>query len=129
MKKVLMTLSIVLLFLGLGLLNAQEKEAKGLRVRDAKLGKDVQNKQIVDTTTTFALNEKAYLWLRLVGGPSDSITVTWKTGDQSFPAKLNVGASPWRTWSYKTLSVAGNWTVTVTDAGGKTLKEISFTVK
>jgi hypothetical protein len=129
MNKGLVCSTIVLLLVGLTLLPAQEKQTKGLKVTEAKLGKDVQNKKIVDTTSTFALNEKAYLWLKLTGGPADSITVTWKTGDQSYPTKLNVGGSFWRTWSYKTLSAAGAWTVTVTDAGGTVLKEMNFEVK
>lgn len=128
MKKYLVPLTIVLLILTQGLLFSQEKEAKGLKVREAKLGKDVQNKKLVDTTSTFALNEKAYLWMRLIGGPADSITVTWKTGDQTYDSKLNVGGSPWRTWSYKTLATPGDWTVSVKDAAGNVLKDMSFKV-
>lgn len=99
-----------------------------LAVAEAKLGKGVQDREIVDETTTFALNERVYLWLRVTGGPSDSITVTWKTGDQRYSSKLNIGGSSWRTWSYKTASSAGDWTVTVTDAEGNVLKEMAFTV-
>lgn len=99
MKKVLVSLTLVIFFLAPALLFAQEKEAKALKVAAAELGKDVQNKKIVDTTTTFNVNEKAYLWMRLTGGSADSITVTWKMGDQSYPSKLFVGGSPWRTWS------------------------------
>ncbi len=129
MNKGVVLATIVLLFVGQAMLPAQEKESKGLKVAEAKLGKDVQNKKLVDTTTTFALNEKAYLWLKILGGPADSITVTWKSGTESYPTKLNVGGSFWRTWSYKTLSVAGEWTVTVEDAQGNVLKELKFDVK
>jgi hypothetical protein len=128
MKKHLVFLTLVLFFLIPAFVYGQEKEAKALKVTEAKLGKDVQDKKIVDTTSTFTVNEKAYLWMRIKGGPADSITVTWKTGDQSFPAKLNVGAASWRTWSYKTLYTAGDWTVSVTDAAGNTLKELNFKV-
>ncbi len=129
MNKGIALSAIVLLFLGQVLLPAQEKQAKNLKVTEAKLGKDVQNKRIVDTTTTFALNEKAYLWLKILGGPADSITVTWKNGDQSYPSKLNIGGNFWRTWSYKTLAAPGDWTVTVTDAEGNVLKEMKFVVQ
>jgi hypothetical protein len=129
MKQVLASLTLVVLFLAPAFLVAQEKEAKTLKVAAAELGKDVQNKMIVDTTTTFNVNEKAYLWMRLTGGPADSITVTWKTGDQTYPSKLNVGGSPWRTWSYKTLYTAGDWSVSVTDAEGNVLKELNFKVE
>ncbi len=129
MKKHLVSLTIVLLFVAPTLLLAQEKESKGLSVKQAVLGKGIENKKLVDTTNTFNLNDKAYLWMRIVGGPADSITVTWKSGDQTYPSKLNVGGSPWRTWSYKTLYTAGDWTVTVSDAAGTTLKEMSFKVE
>ncbi|HTP13056.1 MAG TPA: DUF2914 domain-containing protein [Bacteroidota bacterium] len=128
MNKTLALATTILLFAGTAVLPAQEKSAKGLKVTEAKLGKDVQNKKIVDTTSTFALDEKAYLWMRLTGGPADSITVTWKTGSQTYPSRLNVGGTPWRTWSYKTLADTGAWTVTVTDAEGNVLKEMNFEV-
>ena len=129
MNKQIVRSAIILLFLSQILLPAQEKKTVSPKVTEAKLGKDVQNKRIVDTTTTFSLNDKAYLWLKILGGPADSITVTWKNGDQSYPSKLNVGGNFWRTWSYKTLAAPGAWTVTVTDAGGTVLKEMKFEVQ
>ncbi|HEX9614114.1 MAG TPA: DUF2914 domain-containing protein [Bacteroidota bacterium] len=123
------TILAILLVAALPVL-AQEgqTEMKKLEVGEAKLGKNVQDRQIVDETTTFEVNEKAYLWMRIVGGSADSVTVTWKTTDQSYEVKLNVGGSPWRTWANKTLYTAGDWTVTVTDDEGNVLKEMSFTV-
>lgn len=108
---------------------AQDQTAGGLQVAEAKLGKGVQDRQITEEATTFAVNEKGYLWLRLTGGPSDPIKVTWKTGDSTDTVELRVGGSPWRTWSSKTLWKAGDWTVTVTAPTGEVLKEVSFTVQ
>ena len=109
---------------------AQEQETMStLTVAEAKLGKGVQDREIVDETTTFALNDRVYLWLKVTGGPADSITVTWKTGDQTYSSKLNIVGSSWRTWSYKTAYTAGDWTVTVTDADGNVLKEMAFKVE
>ena len=102
--------------------------AQGLQVGDAKLGKGVQNRQIVDETATFAVNEKAYLWLRVTGGPGD-ITVTWSTGDHSDSIPLKIGGNPWRTWASKTLWQAGEWKATVTDSNDQVLKEITFQVQ
>jgi Protein of unknown function (DUF2914) len=129
MKQTLASLMLALCFLVPALLTAQEKEAKTLKVVAAEMGKDVQNKMLVDTTTTFNVNDKAYLWMRLTGGSADSITVTWKTGDQTYPTQLFVGGSPWRTWSYKTLYTAGDWSVSVADASGNVLKELTFKVE
>jgi hypothetical protein len=101
----------------------------GLTVVDAKLGKDVKDRQLVDETSTFSLNEKVFLWLKVTGGPSDSITVTWKHEDHSFTTKLHIGGTPWRTWANKTAAMPGEWTVTVSDASGNVLKELNFTVQ
>ncbi|HTT38545.1 MAG TPA: DUF2914 domain-containing protein [Burkholderiales bacterium] len=103
--------------------------AEGVQVAEAKLGKGVQDRQITDESTSFAVNDKVYLWLKLTGGPSDPVKVDWKIGDFTDSVSLKVGGSPWRTWSSKTAFKAGEWTVTVSDAGGNTLKEMKFTVQ
>ena len=109
----------------------QEKMAaeKGLTVVDAKLGKGVENRMITTEDSVFTVNEKVYLWMKVEGGPADSLTVTWKHGDDTYETKLNIGGSPWRTWAYKTAWLAGDWSVTVTSPAGEVLKEMQFTVK
>jgi hypothetical protein len=102
--------------------------AGGLQVTDAKLGKSVENREIKDETTTFAVGDKAFIWLKVTGGPGD-LKVNWKMGDMTDTVTLTIGGSPWRTWSSKTLGKAGSWTVTVTDDAGTTLKELTFTVQ
>jgi hypothetical protein len=102
--------------------------AQSLEVADAKLGKGVQDREIVDEATTFAVNEKAYLWLRVTGGPGD-INVTWSIGDHTDSVPLKIGGSSWRTWANKTLWQAGDWKVTVTSSDGQVLKEITFQVQ
>jgi hypothetical protein len=98
-------------------------------VAEAKLGRNVVDRQIVDETTTFAVGEKAFLWLRMEDAAGETLTVTWKIDDQAYPATLSIGGTPWRTWANKTLHIAGEWTVTVTDAAGTTLNETKLTVK
>ncbi|HZF24336.1 MAG TPA: DUF2914 domain-containing protein [Burkholderiales bacterium] len=98
-------------------------------VTDAKLGKNVVDREITDETTTFAVGEKAYLWLRVEGGTGEVLKVIWKIDDQEYPVDLRIGGSPWRTWATKTLHLAGDWTVTVTDAAGNTLNEASLKVQ
>ena len=98
-------------------------------VTDAKLGKNVVDREITEETTSFAVGEKAYLWLRVEGGTGDTLTVVWKVNDLEFPVDLSIGGSPWRTWATKTLHIAGDWTVTVSDAAGNTLNEATLTVQ
>jgi Protein of unknown function (DUF2914) len=103
--------------------------SEGLQVADAKLGKGVQDRNITEEGTTFAVNDKVYLWLKLTGAGSDAVKVSWKVGDSTDTVTLKVGGSPWRTWSSKTAWKAGDWTVTVSDASDQVLKELKFTVQ
>jgi len=103
-------------------------QAAALTVSEAKLGTSVENRQLAGEATTFDLNQKVYLWLELKGGPADDITVTWKNGDKSYKTTLKVGGPTYHTWAYKTAAIAGAWTVTVSDAAGKELKQLDFTV-
>ena len=103
--------------------------AEGMQVADAKLGKGVQDRNITEEATSFALNDKVYLWLKLTGGGTDPVKVSWKVGDSVDTVTLKVGGNPWRTWSSKTAWKAGDWTVTISDASDQVLKELKFTVQ
>jgi hypothetical protein len=107
----------------------RQAAAPAIQVTDAKLGKDVQDRQIVDETAEFALNDKVYLWLKVTGAAGESLKVTWKNGDHTYNSELAVGGSPWRTWCYKTAALAGDWNVAVADSNGNILKEMSFKTK
>ena len=100
----------------------------GLRVAEAKLGTAVEDRMLVGETNVFDKGGMAYLWMRVVGGPSDPITVTWTYGEHEYPVDLRIGGNPWRTWSSKILWGAGTWTLRVTDSTGNVLKEMSFEV-
>lgn len=104
------------------------KEAGPLKVEEAVLGTGVEDRMIVGEAKEFTLNEKVYLWIKVAGGPAEDLTVTWKAGGKSYDTKLKIGGSPWRTWAYKTVAVTGAWSVTVSDASGNLLKELTFTV-
>ncbi|HUI28902.1 MAG TPA: DUF2914 domain-containing protein [Candidatus Acidoferrales bacterium] len=109
--------------------NANMKPEAGPKVVDMKLGAGIQDKQITGEDSTFALNAKVYAWMKVTGAAGDSIVVTWKHADKEYKATIGVGGSPWRTWAYKTVSAAGDWTVTVLTQSGEVLKTGSFTVK
>ena len=103
--------------------------AAGLQVTEVKLGKGIQDREITEEATTFAVNDKVFLVVKLSGGPSDPIQVSWKVGANSDNVTLKVGGDPWRTWSSKTAWRAGDWTVTISDSGGQVLKEVTFKVQ
>ncbi len=131
MKKILGIIGVIAVFCCAAAAQMQEKAAAPatLKVADARLGTAVENKQIVGEDSTFVLNTKVYLWMKVTGGPADSLTVTWKNDTHVYTAKLGIGGSPWRTWAYKTAAWPGAWTVTVEDGAGTLLKEMAFTVK
>ncbi len=131
MKTAIMASAIaVLLSLPAFTARAQEGDsAAGIQIADMKLGKEIQQRELVGEDSSFTKDSKVYLWMKVIGGASDSITVTWTTGSHSYVATLFVGGSPWRTWAAKTVGVAGEWTVTVAGPSGTTLKEMTFRVE
>jgi hypothetical protein len=129
-RHIVLTLGISVLFLTAICFSQERALAEQvLKVVDAKLGKSVENREIVGEDSIFTQNEKVYLWMKVTGGPADSLTVTWKHGTETYEAKLNIGGTPWRTWAYKTAWLTGEWSVTVSTASGEVLKEMNFTVK
>ena len=123
----------LLLFMSISVLLAQdaktEKQAATISIVDAKLGKDVKDRAIVDEASTFELNAKVFLWLKVSGTTSDSILVMWRQGEFTRETRLFVGGNPWRTWAAKTAMKKGDWTVTVKDLAGNVLKELKFNVQ
>ncbi len=133
-KKITLLLAVLVgvLFLSTGLTRAQDsgkKSEAGLKVVEMKLGTGVQDKQISGEDSTFALNSKVYVWMKITGGQGDSVVVNWKHADKEYKTTIGIGGNSWRTWAYKTMSAAGDWTVSVMNQSGDVLKEASFTVK
>lgn len=130
-KSALFLALLTSIFLWTTSLRAQENTSTGndIQVTEARLGTSVENRMIVGEDSSFALNSKVFFWMRITGASGAQITVTWKNGDLSHTAELTIGGSPWRTWATKTVSMAGDWTVSVSDASGNVLKEMMFKVQ
>jgi hypothetical protein len=49
---------------------------------------------------------------------------------QEFPVDLEIGGSPWRTWSSKAIPPewSGDWSVEIRDADGAVLETVGFTI-
>ncbi|HVY05175.1 MAG TPA: DUF2914 domain-containing protein [Burkholderiales bacterium] len=99
------------------------------KVAEVHIGKGVTDRKITEETTAFAPGDRAFIWMKVEGAAGETLTVTWQINGQSYPATLNIGGDPWRTWASKTLHIAGEWTVTVTDSSGATLHEAKIEVK
>lgn len=88
-----------------------------------------------DTVTalpTPAATDSLFLWTRVTGGePGTVLHHVWFRGDEEVAdVELNVGGSPWRTWSKKTIPAewTGAWRVEVRDGMGNVLQTVPFTV-
>jgi hypothetical protein len=101
-------------------------------VTDAVVAKTVVDRQPQDTGSTFTADVgQVVCWTKVSGAAGASIHHVWFHGDtQVGDVELQVGGSPWRTWSKKTVPAdwTGAWHVEVRDAAGTVLKRIDFTV-
>ena len=72
-----------------------------------------------------------YCWCKITGARGEaSIKHVWlREGKEMTSVELSVKGDPWRTNSQKKIlpQWTGNWEVKVVDAGGTTLKSVSFT--
>lgn len=125
MKIALIILSVM--FLSTSFAQEAEQAASPLQV-EAKLGKEVMDRELTQEASTFTVGERAYLWMKVTNGAGQSVTVVWTHGEHSYETTLDIGGSPWRTWAYKTLGHAGEWSVSVRSSEGKELAQMTFQV-
>jgi len=130
MKIIFTAVVCIFVCVGSSTIFAQEHtEPAMLQVVEVKLGTNVQDRMITGEATVFQKNSKVFLWMKFSAVPSEQVTVTWKTGSYSHATTLVIGGSPWRTWASKVVGRTGDWTVTLADAAGNVLKEMSFKVE
>jgi len=109
--------------------------AAAVVVAEAAVGRTVVDRVPQDTGTAFPDTVGTLVFFTKVSGaPAGAATAihhVWFHGDtQVADVELQVGGSPWRTWSKKTVPAdwKGSWHVEVHDAGGAVLKRVDFTV-
>lgn len=91
----------------------------------------VEDREPVGAAEAFAADVgQVYAWMRVTGAADQAIEVVWTHGPHVSTVPLEIGGSPWRTWSSKTVPPewTGEWTVEVRDAEGAVLASASFTV-
>lgn len=71
-----------------------------------------------------------YAWLRVTDATDTILRVVWQHGEEEWSVPLDIGGSPWRTWSTKNIPAewAGEWSVQVLGPDGNVLASSSFTV-
>jgi hypothetical protein len=106
--------------------------AATVNVVDAAVARSVVDRQPQDTSTAFPADVgQLVCWTKVTGAGGAAIHHVWFHGDtQVGDMELQVGGSPWRTWSRKSVPAdwTGAWHVEVRDAAGNVLKRIDFMV-
>jgi polyisoprenoid-binding protein YceI len=99
---------------------------------EVAVGKSIAANMPVDTAASFAADVGTVVgWSRITGAAAGSkITHVWIHNADTSKVELNVGGSPWRTYSRKTIGSdgAGDWTLQVQDADGKVLATKTFKI-
>ena len=106
--------------------------AANVTVDEAVVARSVLDRQPQDTASAFPPEVGQLIcWSKVTGAGGASVHHVWFHGDtQVGDVELQVGGSPWRTWSRKTVPAdwTGAWHVEIRDAAGTVLKRIDFTV-
>jgi hypothetical protein len=117
------TLSLGLL--ALGLVAAVPPVGQQAPSVELAIGKSIEAGNPVDTASSFGADVGQIAgWSRVSGMAAGSkITHLWIHGADSSRVELNVGGSPWRTYSRKTIpaGATGDWTLEVLGADGAKL--------
>jgi hypothetical protein len=117
--------------MALGLIAAVPPATQQASVEIA-VGKSVTSGMPVDTASSFGADVGQIAgWTRVTGvAPGSKITHLWIHGADSSKVELNIGGSPWRTYSRKTIQpeMTGEWTLEVLGPDGAKLATKSFRV-
>ena len=96
------------------------------------LARSVMDRAPVDSGSAFPADVgQLVLWTKVNGAIGSSIRHVWFHGDTEVGnVELPVSASPYRTWSRKTVPLdwTGAWHIEVRDASGAVLRRVDFTV-
>lgn len=99
---------------------------------EAVVARSVVDRVPMDSGTAFPADVgQLVLWTKVSGAEGSSIRHVWFHGDTEVGnVELPVSASPYRTWSRKTVPAdwTGAWHVEVRDASGAVVQRVDFTV-
>jgi hypothetical protein len=124
------TLSLGLL--ALGLIAAVPPIGQQAPSVELAIGKSIEAGNPVDTASAFGADVgQIAAWTRVSGMSAGSkITHLWIHGADTARVELNIGGSPWRTYSRKTIpqGATGDWTLEVLGPDGAKLASKTFTI-
>jgi hypothetical protein len=93
---------------------------------------DVMDREPVEPGTTFSADVGTlWCWTKVTGAAGQTLEHVWSFGEYEWVVPLDIGGSPWRTYTSKKIvpEWTGDWTVTVRTMDGQVLEELTFTVQ
>lgn len=104
--------------------------ATSLGIEEFGVGTAIRDRSLVGEGTRFTQGSKVWFWTRVEGGQAgDRIEHVWLEGGvEKLRIALEIGGSPWRTYSSKTLhpGSSGRWAVEARDGQGRVLARSEF---
>jgi hypothetical protein len=109
----------------------QAGAAKSVAVAEVSVGTAVANHELTGSAQSFPKGTSKLYCLSKLTGADSVVEHVWYKGDaEQGRVKLNVGGSPWRTYSTKTLGpdASGDWRCDVV-SNGAVLQSVKFKVE
>ena len=98
---------------------------------EAEIARQIVDRMPQDSGTSFPVDVgEVFCWSRVTGAAGTTIQHVWIHGEMEFAVSQEIGGSPWRTWTSKTIPPewAGEWRVEIRDGDGNLLDTMPFTV-
>ena len=98
---------------------------------EVEIARQIVDRMPQDAGTSFPVDVgEVFCWSRVTGAAGTTIQHVWIHGEMEFAVSQEIGGSPWRTWTSKTIPPewAGEWRVEIRDGDGNLLDTMPFTV-
>lgn len=125
MKKLVTVMALVAIGLAL------PGQAEAQVTVEVEIAAQIVDRMPQDAGSSFPIDVgEVFCWTRVIDGVDTELQHVWIHGEMEFPVPVEIGGSPWRTWTSKTIppAWAGEWRVEIRDGAGAVLATRSFTV-
>lgn len=97
---------------------------------EVKAAKGVADRQPVEEGTSFPAGTKVWAWSSITGAKDTTVKHVWKRdGAVLWEKEMTVTSGRYRTWTRRTVSKPGSYTVEVQTADGAVIGSVEFTVE
>lgn len=108
----------------------KEPTAPAGAAADVKAGTGIAKREPVGAAESFAKGTKVWVWSSITGAKGTAVKHVWKSGDKVLWEKeIDVTSGRYRTWTRRSMSKPGSYTVEVQSADGAVLGSVAFTIE